>query len=214
MKSLIFLILAVIFWGNTAECQLTFKKEKDETVDDLIGRISAPAITTYETIKRVIPGKKTTIYIYFTENTVYDSSSVPGVRFTKNSIVAFSLITHDSVGFFHSVIDTLRFDNGYEMPEIKTVFFTNCDLDKEDELFILFSSFYEHHGLAGYIFKTFAYDLTNENGIGWKKNKKISSLFDDSEIGAVDDKATKKTRHIAKYNSAISIKRRLKELGY
>ena len=111
------------------------------------------------------------------------------------------------------MIDTLRFDNGYEMPEIKTVFFANCDQDKEDELFILFSSFYEHHGLAGDIYKTYAYDFPKETGLGWKKNKKISSLFDDSEIGAVDDKAIK-TRHTAKYNSAISIKRKLKEIGY
>jgi hypothetical protein len=198
------------------------------TVDDFISSFTDTMNVTHQIIKTSTLDRKGSIYIYFVGYTRYDTYSFQNKIDTINTynwVIANSLITYDTNTFFRVPIDTLGFDNnGDEGTEIEAAFFANCDKDKEQELLIMFSSFYLRHGMAGNIYSTYAYNFPTQVGMVWKKDEVISSMFDDSNIDSIDndDDSTKKLsetkpkveQHKVKYNLARNVKMRLKELGY
>lgn len=218
-------LLTVFILCSSAVCsQTTYVRQPSETVDDFISSVTDTLPITHQIIKTSTLDKKGTIYIYFldyTQTIKHDDKT--GVEY--NRVTVYSLITYDTTTFYQVTIDTLGFDNnGNERSEIEAAFFANCDKDKEQELLITFSTFYNRHYMAGQVYKTYAYNFPTHDNMIWKKDEIISLKFDDSDIGVIDGNEElfkehpewepKTEPHQVKYNLAINIKRQLKEWGY
>lgn len=203
-------------------------RQPSETVDDFISSITDTLPITHQIIKTPILDKKGSIYIYFLDYTHYDTIQYDGkidAIVDYNRVIVYSLTTYDTTTFHRVTIDTLGFDNnGNERTEIEAAFFANCDKDKQQELLITFSTFYNRHSMAGQVYRTYAYNFPTQDNVLWKKDEIISLKFDDSDIGVIDgneeqfkerpEQKPKVETHQVKYNLAINIKRKLKKWGY
>lgn len=225
MRARPFILTILLSLGAEVFGQTVLHRPPDVPVDKFLSTFSDTLDLAHQVIQTSTHDSPGRIYLYFAYNTTSDTIRRNAIADKGNRVIAYSLITYDTTTFYCVTVDTLGFDSDDGISaEINAVFFANCDSDKENELFIMDSTFYDRHGLAGYVYRTSAYDFPTVSNMSWKKNEDISALFDYADIGTIDNPDSvaiakpglkpEARSPTSKYNSEASIKQKLKKLGY
>ena len=227
---ILYITITLIAVSSSVDAQKLFQKSSDLSLDDLISGYCKEEFYQSTVKKMVMPHTKDSVYIYakilVNIDTIKHRDIEDYVLETK-SLVIHALISIDSTSYYHTIVDTVGFqNNGNEETVLDTVFIANCDSDTDNEMFLTFYTFYNRHGYAGNVYKTYAYNFPSKNYFSWTMDEKISQLFEDKYIGKIDNDEDEthdnenetNTEEIAqgrnKYSSVTNIKSKLRELGY
>ena len=219
MKLNIKLIFLLIFsYASFVNAQIRLKKSPSQSESDFIKEFSDTLTLYHPVIKAKSPDGVSEIYLIFTPYKVDDWH--PGDLVVcpqiAQQIVALSLMRYDDTTNYMLVIDTLQFYNGAMNPFIDTVFFANCDVDRDKEMFVLLKGYRTEKDRQIESYTTFVYNLPTKKNLHWEKDNLVSEIFKDSEGNRkynIDENGHRLKGKII-YHSVVDILKYLKQMGY
>lgn len=207
-----FIFIVLICYSVIGSAQ-TFERQKTETADQFIKRITQrdelphPVIETkeWDSLRKVI--------IYFTNVEKED----------EEIIVGYLLVLTNELSYKRILIDTFYTDGGSSSRKIESVFFANVNIDKDREIVVMTSSEaksprFADNNVEGVYYDTYIYDKPNLNNptIRLKFYNDLSAKFSDNFEGTISDRQTGKLIKTkkAKYKTVSSVRAGLKQMGY
>jgi hypothetical protein len=195
LLSLLLWLYASLSYGQV------FERQHAETAEAFVKRITKlddlphPVIETREWDS----ARKTIIY--------FDKAGPEDNPYTT----AFLLVPTTGLSYQRVLIDSFYEEGG--PVKIETVFFANCDGDKEREIIVLVSWLQVHRGAGtyGHLYGTYIYDAPNVLALPQRLTfyKALSEKLDGGFEGDRDGKPVKAT-----YKTVNAIKMALKKMGY
>ena len=212
---LVLLLTTVVLFCNS---QTRLTKPAKQSESDFIKAFTDSFTLYHPVIKAKSPDGMSEIYLVFTPYKVDDWH--PGDLVVcpqiARQIVALSLMRYDDTTNYMLVIDTLQFCNGAMNPFIDTVFFANCDVDRDKEMFVLLKGYRTEKDQQIESYTAFVYNLPTKKNLHWEKDNLVSEIFKDSEGNRkynIDENGHRLKGKII-YHSVEDILKYLKEMGY
>jgi hypothetical protein len=141
---------------------------------------------------------------------------------TNGGFIGFILTPSLNNFYRQTIIDTFWQGGGIRAKEITTIFFANCDNEMKREIIVMSSAIsksprFAPNDVVGNFYESFVYDNFDLNNPPNKliELKNISEFFQEFD-GKIYSPKTGKLLNVkkAKYKSEISIRQKLKELGF